>query len=177
MSRSKSVTARRVAAAVLAAGTLVGAATVSASADNGGRSHRQSVEISDVQYDSPGRERRSNHSLNGEWVDVTNTSRRTVNLDGWTLSDEDGNRYTFRDYRLEGRATVRVHTGRGRDTDTDLYQDRRNQVWDDYSDTATLSDDRRRVVDTASWGGRHDRDGRDRHERGHDGRGGYHGRH
>ncbi|GJF27219.1 hypothetical protein SHO565_77830 [Streptomyces sp. HO565] len=55
------------------------------------------MEISDVQYDSPGRDDRSNRSLNKEWVEITNNSRRSVYLEGWTLRDEDGHRYTFDD--------------------------------------------------------------------------------
>ncbi|MER5897292.1 lamin tail domain-containing protein, partial [Streptomyces sp. NPDC001876] len=96
-----------------------------------------------------------NRSLNAEWVEITNQSRRAVNLDGWTLRNEDGKRYRFDDVRLAGRATVRVHTGIGRDTRTDLFQDRRSYVWDNYSDTAVLRNDRGRTVDTESWGGRH----------------------
>ncbi|WP_406164553.1 lamin tail domain-containing protein [Streptomyces sp. NBC_00996] len=176
MSASLSVTARRLAAAVLTAGALAGAAAASASADNGTRLHRAQVEISDVQH-SLGHDNRSNRSLNMEWVDVTNTSHRSVNLDGWTLSDEDGRTYTFRHYRLEGRSTVRVHTGVGRDSGTDLYQDRRTSVWDRHSDTATLANDHGRIIDTASWGNdRHAPSrGNDRHapswsndRRGHD---------
>ncbi|WP_229702983.1 lamin tail domain-containing protein [Streptomyces albiflavescens] len=161
MSASLSVTARRAAAAALAAGALVGAGAASAAADNGAHRYGPYVEISSVQYNSPGHDNRSIRSLNREWVDVTNTSRRSVNLDGWTLSGEDGHTYTFHHYRLEGRATVRIHTGIGRDSDRDLYQDRYDYVWDNYSDTATLRNDRGRVIDTASWGDeRRDHDGR-----------------
>ena len=45
------------------------------------------MQISDVQYDSPGRDDRSNRSLNREWVEITNTARHNVNFDGWTLQD------------------------------------------------------------------------------------------
>ncbi|MGW2658980.1 hypothetical protein ACWC1D_35740 [Streptomyces sp. NPDC001478] len=38
---------------------------------------------------------------------------------------------------------------------TDLYQDRRDSVWDNYADTATLRDSRVRTVDTESWGRGH----------------------
>ncbi|WP_371666801.1 lamin tail domain-containing protein [Streptomyces sp. NBC_00289] len=156
MSVSVSVTARRLAAAALAAGALVGAVALPASATDHARPHRPAVEISDVQYNSPGFDDRSNRSLNKEWVELTNTGRRAVNLDGWTLSDEDGHTYTFQHrFWLEGRDTVRIHTGVGRDTDTDLYQDRRSYVWDNHSDTATLRNDRDRFVDAVSWG--HDR--------------------
>ncbi|MET7855320.1 lamin tail domain-containing protein [Streptomyces avermitilis] len=158
---------RRIAAAVLAAGATLGATALPASAQSD--AYRSYVVISDVQYDSPGPDDRSNRSLNREWVDVTNTSGRAVNLDGWTLSAEDGHVYTFRHYRLGGRSTVRVHTGDGRDSDRDLYQDLRFYVWDNYSDTATLRNDRDRFVDAVAWGGRHDHD-RDGDHRG--GRGG-----
>jgi hypothetical protein len=97
-------------------------------------------------------------------VELTNTSRHAVNLDGWTLSDEDGHTYTFDGFWLAERATVRVHTGTGRDSGSDVYQDRHGYVWDNRSDTATLSNDRGRVIDTDSWGdhnhrasGHHDR--------------------
>ena len=76
-------------------------------------------------------------------------------MDGRTLKDEDGHTYTFNHYRLDGRATVRIHTGEGRDSDSDLYMDRRNYVWDNNSDTATLRNDHGRFIDDASWGGRH----------------------
>jgi len=59
---------------------------------------------------------------------------------------------------LAGRSTVRVHTGIGRDTRTDLYQDRRAYVGDNDGDTATLRNDHGRFVD-ASSSGRHHRGG------------------
>jgi hypothetical protein len=111
------------------------------------------VEVNRVQYDSPGRDDRSNRSLNDEWVALTNTTRQPVNLDGWTLSDRGGRTYTFHHYRLDGRATARVHTGIGRDTFRDVYQDRRNYLWDNRSDAATLRNDHRRVIDIIAWGG------------------------
>ncbi|MCX5316150.1 lamin tail domain-containing protein [Streptomyces sp. NBC_00154] len=149
---SASVSARRIAATVLAAGAVVSAVALPASAHDNDRHRHPRVEISAVQADSPGRDNRTNRSLNAEWVELTNNTRRAVNLDGWTLRDEDGHRYRFDDVRLAGRATVRIHTGIGRDTRTDLYQDRRNYVWDNRSDTATLRDDRGRTVDTETWG-------------------------
>ncbi|MGW7366544.1 lamin tail domain-containing protein [Streptomyces sp. NPDC054841] len=177
---SASRNARRLVATVLASGVLVGVAALPASAadtdDRHGRheSRRSAVAIGQVQHNSPGRENRSNRSLNAEWVEVTNAGRHAVNLNGWTLSDSDGNRYRFNHLRLPARSSVRVHTGFGRDTHRDVYQDRREQIWDRH-DTATLRNDRGRTVDTESWGrgydeswdrGRHHNDeprGRGRH--------------
>ncbi|MEU2250494.1 lamin tail domain-containing protein [Streptomyces sp. NPDC019224] len=157
-------TARRITAAVLASGALVAAAALPAVADGQDRGHdrghgrghhapRTTVVLGEIQYDSPGRDNGSNRSLNREWVTVTNTGRHAVNLRNWTLSDESHRTYTF-DLRLPARSSVRVHTGVGRDTRHDVYQDRRNYVWDN-SDTATLRDARGHKVDSESWGRHH----------------------
>ncbi|KUM99454.1 hypothetical protein AQI95_38665 [Streptomyces yokosukanensis] len=49
-------------------------------------------------------------------MDVTNSTREVVNLDRCTVRDDAGHTYTFHHVRLTPRATVRVHTGIGRDT-------------------------------------------------------------
>ncbi|MCX4530656.1 lamin tail domain-containing protein [Streptomyces sp. NBC_00841] len=149
---------RRIAATAVAAGSVVAVAAMPAAADGGqghGHGRHQSysnVVLGDIQYDSPGRDDWSNRSLNGEWVEVTNTGRRAVDLDGWSLTDWSGNLYRFDDVRLAGRATVRVHTGFGRDTRRDVYQGSRDYIWSNYADRATLRDNRGRTVDTHSWG-------------------------
>ncbi len=151
---SASPATRRLLAAVLTAGALVGAAAIPAAAhDDDRRDHRgrySSIVIGDVQHDSRGRD---NRALNREWVEVKNTGRQSVDLRGFTLTDGDGNRYRFQGFRLDGRSSVKVHTGHGNNTRRDLYQDRRHQIWDER-DTATLRDDRGRVIDTESWGRR-----------------------
>ncbi|MER6978565.1 lamin tail domain-containing protein [Streptomyces carpinensis] len=180
MSVSVSVTARRLTAAVATAGALVGMATLPASAaDHTSRFHRDDVVISSVHLDRQARDYRSNRALNNEWVEITNNTRHDVNLSGWTLSDEHGHTYRFRHYRLDRRATVRVHTGYGRDTRWDLYQDRRNPVWDRNADTATLRNDHERLVDAVSWrdrrhGDRDDHRGMPHHGDRHDHRGDRH---
>ncbi|MFF4647625.1 lamin tail domain-containing protein [Streptomyces sp. NPDC001389] len=150
---SASLTTRRTLAAVLAVGALIGAAAVPAAADdhrNDHRGARSTIVIGDVENVGRGHD---NRALNSEWVEVKNTGRHSVNLRGYTLTDKQGNRYRFNDFRLDGRSSVRVHTGNGRDTHRDVYQDRRRQIWDER-DTATLRDNRGNVVDTESWGRR-----------------------
>ncbi|MFG2140806.1 lamin tail domain-containing protein [Streptomyces sp. NPDC048650] len=162
--------ASRIAGAVLGSAALVVAAALPAAAD--GHRHapaphhaRSSVALGPIQYDSPGRDDNSNRSLNAEWVTVRNTGRWPVSLKGWSLSDKSGHAYRFGNVRLEGRSQIRVHTGVGRDNRRDLFQDRRFYVWDN-SDSATLRNDHRRVVDQESWG---------RHGHGHRGHGHGHG--
>jgi hypothetical protein len=171
------VSVRRLAAAALTVMAVAGAALPASAADR--TPHHAAVGISDVQHGFVGHGIRSNRSLNSEWVEVSNNARRAVNLSGWTLSDRGGHTYTFHHYRLDGRSVVRVHTGIGRDTSRDLYQDRRASVWGDRSDTAALRDDHGRLVDAVSWGAPHpgNRDGGYRGERGVEYRGERGGRH
>ncbi|WP_225826890.1 lamin tail domain-containing protein [Streptomyces naphthomycinicus] len=157
MSVSVSATVRRVAAVAMAATAAAGVAALPASAaDHGhGRPHHAygpPVVISDVQHHSSDRYTHSNAALNREWVEVSNDGPRVVNLDGWTLSDEDGYTYIFRHYRLGAHQTVRVHTGVGRDRKNDVYQDRNRSVWNSDGDTATLRNDHGRFIDATSWG-------------------------
>ncbi|MFG3280587.1 lamin tail domain-containing protein [Streptomyces sp. NPDC048111] len=146
-------TMTRVAALVLAASGLAAAAAVPASAA-ARPAPRSPIVLGPVQYDSPGHDDHSQRSLNAEWVTVTNTGRGTVNLRGWTLTDRAHQTYTFHNLRLAGHQSVRVHTGKGRDTGRDVYQNRRDYAWDNHRDTATLRDDHRRTIATKSWGHR-----------------------
>lgn len=111
------------------------------------------VRIAKIYYDSPGPDYRSNGSLNGEYVTIANTSRRTsVRLDGWTLTDASRHRYTFqRGVTIRPGRSVTVRTGQGRDTASVKYQDRRAYVWNNVSDTATVRDRYGRRVDSCSY--------------------------
>ncbi|WP_030410451.1 lamin tail domain-containing protein [Streptomyces sp. NRRL S-1448] len=153
--------ASRVAVAVAGAAALAATAALPAAAADHHRGHhapgwhhrvRSAVVLGPIQYDSPGRDDHSNRSLNAEWVTLRNTGRWPVTIKGWTLSDKTGHSYRFGNVRLAGHSQVRVHTGIGRDNRTDLFQDRRDYFWDNYSDTATLRNDHRRIVDSRSWG-------------------------
>ncbi|MFF8725240.1 lamin tail domain-containing protein [Streptomyces sp. NPDC015171] len=166
MSASVLVSVRRAAAVAVAAAAVVGSVALPASAvdhDHGrahrpavghdhGRAHRPDVVIGDVQHQAPVRHGGYRAALNKEWVEVSNEGGRAVNLDGWTLADEGGHVYTFRNYRLGAGQTVRVHTGVGRDRKNDLYQDLRRSVWDTGHDTAILRNGHGRYIDSVSWG-------------------------
>ncbi|MFE3882946.1 lamin tail domain-containing protein [Streptomyces lydicus] len=147
----------RVAMVVLGSAALAVTAALPAGAAGHHAPHptRSAVVLGAIQYDSPGRDDRSNRSLNAEWVTVKNTGRTPVNIKGWSLSDKSGHAYRFGNVRLNGHSQVRVHTGIGRDNRNDVFQNRRNYVWDNNGDQATLRNDRRRVIDTEAWGRRH----------------------
>ncbi|WP_055588088.1 lamin tail domain-containing protein [Peterkaempfera griseoplana] len=114
--------------------------------------HWAGARIGAVQYNSPGRDTGTNRSLNREWVAIVNDSPRAVDLAGWTLRDANHNVYRFGHVWLDAHRSLKVHTGRGRDTRTDLYQDRYRYEWNNNGDVATLRNARGRVVYQVSWG-------------------------
>lgn len=66
-----------------------------------------------------------------ELVTVTNAGDELADLEGWTLSDAEGNTYVFPNYRLWPAGTVTVHTGIGLDGDpmSSLFWGRLEPVW------------------------------------------------
>ncbi|WP_245679380.1 lamin tail domain-containing protein [Actinomadura hibisca] len=114
------------------------------------------IQIYRVYFDSPGKDTRSNASLNGEWVQLYNTSRTSRQLKGYKLRDKTGYTYTFGSFVLKGRATVKVRTGKGRNTTANRYWGRGSYVWNNTGDTATLKYPNGRAADSCSWGSRGD---------------------
>lgn len=110
-----------------------------------------SVHLTKIYYDSPGRDTRSNASLNAEYVQIKNSTATSVNLRGWTLVDASRHRYVFPSFTLKPGRTVTVHTGQGRDTAANLYQQRRAYVWNNDRDRATLRRASGALQDTCAY--------------------------
>lgn len=109
------------------------------------------VVIHRVYFDSPGKDTRGNASLNGEWAQIKNTGSKAVSLKGWVLKDPENHRYTFPNIKIGAKKTIKVHTGSGKDTAADKFQGRKAYVWNNTSDTATLSKANGAKVDSCSW--------------------------
>ncbi|MFC3575255.1 lamin tail domain-containing protein [Streptomyces yaanensis] len=109
------------------------------------------VTIYHVWFDSPGSDNRSNKSLNAEWVQIKNNGSSAVSLKGWVLKDASNHKYTFLNVKIGAHRTMKVHTGRGTDTTADKFQNRRAYVWNNTSDTATLTKANGSKVDSCSW--------------------------
>jgi len=93
-------------------------------------------------------------NLNGEYVVLQNTSRKSVVLAGWRIHDRGRNHfYTFpAGFKLRPNAVVRVHTGEGRRRSGDLYWGQGSSVWNNppEGDTATLRNRAGTIKDTRS---------------------------
>lgn len=112
------------------------------------------VKISAVYFDpGPGPDPAS--QLNLEYVVIRNNGAHAVRLRGWRLHDIPRagtvNTYHFPKFRLRPGKTVRIHTGKGHRTKTDLYWGLSYYVWGDDSDKATLENRRGNVMSTCRW--------------------------
>ena len=86
-----------------------------------------------------------------EYVDIVNDSTSECDMTDWVLRDDDRHDYTFPSFILDAGASVRVHTGWGTNTDTDLYMGRGAAIWNNSGDTAYLEDNYGTTVDTYSY--------------------------
>ncbi|MBO2456025.1 lamin tail domain-containing protein [Actinomadura sp. LCR2-06] len=110
------------------------------------------VQIYRVYFDSPGKDTRSNASLNAEWVQLYNTSKTSKQLKGVTLRDKSGHTYKFGSFTLKGHKSVYVHTGRGTNTATHRYWGSKAYIWNNTGDTAYLRYPSGAAADSCSWG-------------------------
>ena len=96
------------------------------------------IRITRIYYNSPGPDTATNKSLNAEWIRLTNTSRTIQPLRGWSITTTHEHVYRFGRLQLRPGASVTVHSGRGRDTASDRYWNRRRYSWDNRRDLARL---------------------------------------
>ncbi len=107
------------------------------------------VIIAYVHYNAAGDDR---YNLNDEYVIISNNGNTSVNLTGYTLSDEANHTFVFPDFVLESRGLVTIHTGSGNNTDDELYWGSEYPVWNNDHDTAYLRDAEGELLDTYTWG-------------------------
>jgi competence protein ComEC len=81
----------------------------------------------------------STQDPNGEWVCFKNYDSRPADLARWYVEDAAFHRYTFHACLLNPGATVRLHSGAGADTSTDVFWGS-GTVWNNNHDTVDLYD-------------------------------------
>jgi hypothetical protein len=104
-----------------------------------------------VQYDSPGADSGSNTSLNKEWIKLKNYGNKAKKLKGWTIRDTSGHVYKFKEFTLKPDKAVKLHTGSGSNTKTDVYWHADGYVWNNGGDKAILKNRNGNKVDTCKW--------------------------
>jgi len=111
------------------------------------------MQIHEIYYNSPGPDTGSNSSLDAEWVQLHNTSGSWISLTGWTLRDAQGHVYKFGTYTIKAHGYVKIHTGKGANTQTDRYWGHSWYVWNNTGDTATLRTQLGGVIDRCGYTG------------------------
>jgi micrococcal nuclease len=82
-----------------------------------------------------------NENLDDEYVTLRNVGDESLDLSGWTVSDETEKTYTFPDgTTLEPGEEVTLYTGSGTDTEGSRYWGRESAVWNNGGDTVTVRD-------------------------------------
>jgi len=117
------------------------------------------VRIAKIYYNSPGSpDNGGNKSLNGEYAQIKNMTKKAVSLKGWTLRDEtkrSDHIYTFGAFTLGAGKTVTVRTGKGKNTTTNLYWGRSGgtfaYIWNQAKDTGYLRNASGKLVHSCSY--------------------------
>ena len=125
--------------AVLAA-LYVGAAYA---ADDTNSTTKAKITINNVCFKATSPEKQN---LNGEWVEVVNQGSAAQDLHGWTISTQHNRTYAFKNLTLEAGTSVKLHTGCGNDTVSDIYWNKKMPIWNNSGDMATLKDASGNVV-------------------------------
>lgn len=95
-----------------------------------------------------------NGSENDEWIELYYNGTDfapDLDMDGWILTDQDGNIFSFISFSISNKRNVTVHTGFGADTANDLYWGLVGDVWDDAGDDILLGPDFLQAADYMNY--------------------------
>jgi len=92
--------------------------------------------VTEIHADAAGDDR---ENLADEYVVLANRGESTLDLSGWSVSDESGVSYTFPDgTELAPGAELTLRTGAGTDTTGEFHWDSGRPVWNNDGDTVTV---------------------------------------
>jgi hypothetical protein len=106
------------------------------------------IEPACSQFDAPGDD---NANLNEEYVCFTNRGNSTVDISGWTVRDVAAHIYTFPTFTLAAHLSVKLHTGCGTNTYTDVYWCQTGAIWNNSGDTVYLYNSASVLVDSYTY--------------------------
>jgi len=106
------------------------------------------VRFTRIYYNPPGNDTQTNSQIVKEYVQLKNTGKGPVALTNWRVIDVDDRKvYVFPKFTLPAGASVRIRSGVGRNTKTDLYWGHDNYIWNnDQKETAVLRNARGAVA-------------------------------
>lgn len=75
-----------------------------------------------------------------------------ISINGWRIKDESRKEYIFSNYTLGSKQEVNLHSGYGKNNQTDLFWNQKRNVWNDDRDTAYLYDSDWQIVSFKTYG-------------------------
>jgi micrococcal nuclease len=103
-----------------------------------------SLSVARIHADAAGND---HENENDEYVIFENTGDGSLDLAGWTVSDEAGHTYSFPDgFVLPAGEQVTLYTGSGTSTDTEQYWGSDSAIWNNGGDVITVKDETGDVV-------------------------------
>jgi hypothetical protein len=130
---------------------LAGVAALTAMAAEPASAASSTVKLYKVVYDPSGKDTHANSQIDREYVVLKNGGKTTVKLAGWTVRDTKKHVYTFPSFSIKPGKYVYIHTGRGTNTGTNVYQNRGWYVWNNTADKVSLRTSAGTTVDTCQW--------------------------
>lgn len=109
------------------------------------------IQFGRIQYNSPGTDRATNVSVNGEYVVIKNLGRTPRLLTGWTVRDAQNHVYKFGTFTLGAGKSVVLRTGKGTNTSTTRYWGLAWHVWNNAGDKAYLRTAAGTGMDYCAW--------------------------
>ena len=109
------------------------------------------IQLGKIQYNSPGTDRATNVSVNGEYVVIKNLGRTAKSLTGWTVRDAQRHVYKFGTFTLGAGKTVVLRTGKGSNTSSTRYWGLGYHVWNNTGDTTYLRNAAGTAMDYCAW--------------------------
>jgi competence protein ComEC len=113
------------------------ATSTSIATDGGTETGSGALSVVGVNADAEGDDR---ENLNDEYVVFENTGTGVLDLSGWTVMDAAGASYTFPEgTTLAAGVELRLHTGSGTDSETDVYWGSGSPIWNNGGDTVIVT--------------------------------------
>ena len=109
------------------------------------------IQFGTIRYNSPGTDRATNASVNGEYVIIKNRGTTARSLTGWTVRDAQRHVYKFGTFTLGAGKSVVLRTGKGTNTRAIRYWGSGWHVWNNTGDKAYLRTAAGTSIDTCAW--------------------------
>ncbi|MDO5662232.1 MAG: lamin tail domain-containing protein [Brachybacterium sp.] len=110
------------------------------------------LDIVKIHYDPVGRDQPNNRGYNQEFIQLKNTSARTLDLTGYVIRDERPQRFAFpKGFKLGAGKTVTIRSGHGKNTASTLYWGKKSYIWNNDGDTARTFNAQGKLLERCSY--------------------------